>query len=284
MQMNNMNDIERPGLKVAVIDMNNGHPNQGMRCIKEIIEEYRDSNDIKLDYEVFDPRQKLELPGNEFDVYISSGGPGSPFEGEGEEWEELYFDLILDLFEHNQVPGNNKKYIFLICYSFQLVCRLLKIGEVTRRKGNAFGVFPVHKTMKGMKESLFEGLPDPFFAVDSRDWQVVQPNHKVITEMGASILALEKIRPLVPLERCIMAMRFSPECVGTQFHPEADAPGMTTYFNEPKKRESIIKEIGQLKFNNMIRQLYDPEKIALTQRMLIPGFLDQVVEKQVQVY
>lgn len=276
--------MDRPDIKVAVIDMNNGHPNQGMRCIKEIVENYITQSDLKVTYEVFDPRQHLQLPDTSFDIYISSGGPGSPYEGEGEAWEEMYFDLIRDLFLHNQLPGADKKYIFLICYSFQLISRLFNVGKVTRRKGNSFGVFPVHKTMKGMKETLFEGLPDPFFAVDSRDWQVVQPDHQVINDMGAAILALEKIRPLVPLERCIMAMRFSPECIGTQFHPEADAPGMASYFNEPKKREAIIKEIGPLKFNNMLRQLYDPEKIALTQRMLLPGFIDQAVQKLCPVY
>lgn len=39
---------------------------------------------------------------------------------------------------------------------------------------------------------IFEGLKDPFYAVDSRDYQVTEPNHNKLHEMGASILAIEK--------------------------------------------------------------------------------------------
>jgi len=34
-------------------------------------------------------------------------------------------------------------------------------------------------------------MRDPFYAVDSRDYQVITPNHKRLREMGAKILAIE---------------------------------------------------------------------------------------------
>ena len=64
-------------LRIALLDMNNGIPNQGMRCIREIVSEYKD----QLISKEFDVRQKNELPDDSFDLFISSGGPGSPLEG-----------------------------------------------------------------------------------------------------------------------------------------------------------------------------------------------------------
>lgn len=37
---------------------------------------------------------------------------------------------------------------------------------------------------EGNEEVVFGGLKDPFFAVDSRDYQVTSPNHNKIHEMG----------------------------------------------------------------------------------------------------
>jgi len=269
---------DKPELKVAVLDLNNGFVNQGMRCIKEILERYANDNEINVIYDVYDVRQHDEVPSLVYDVYISSGGPGSPYDGEGERWEELYFSLIGDLLFYNKIPGNTKKHMFFICHSFQMACRYFRVGEVSLRKKNSFGVFPVHKTMKGMKETIFEGLPDPFFVVDARDWQVVKPNHQRIEEIGASILALEKIRPHVPLERAIMAMRFTPEMIGTQFHPEADADGMSAYLRTEDKKANVIENHGEDRYYRMLRRLHDPDKIMLTQRMIIPTFLDQAVQ------
>ena len=64
-------------LRIALLDMNTGIPNQGMRCIREIVSEYKD----QLISKEFDVRQKNELPDDSFDLFISSGGPGSPLEG-----------------------------------------------------------------------------------------------------------------------------------------------------------------------------------------------------------
>ena len=37
---------------------------------------------------------KLELPDLSYDVFISSGGPGSPLESEGIEWDKKYMQWI----------------------------------------------------------------------------------------------------------------------------------------------------------------------------------------------
>ena len=40
-------------------------------------------------------------------------------------------------------------------------------------------------------------VPEPFYAVDSRDWQVVQPNMEAMQNLGAALLCIEKDRPHV---------------------------------------------------------------------------------------
>ena len=81
-------------LSVAILDLNDGFPNQGMRCIREILEWWGKANNCLVNYDEFDVRQKLQLPGLNYDVYISSGGPGSPIDSEGVEWETRYFNWI----------------------------------------------------------------------------------------------------------------------------------------------------------------------------------------------
>jgi len=263
-------------VKVAVIDMNNGFPNQGMRGILHILHQYSTENQIELGIDVFDIRRKGEVPNSEYDIYISSGGPGSPFDGENQKWENDFFDLLSDIDDYN-LHNEDKKHVFLICHSFQLACRKYGLGEVAPRKSSALGIFPMTLTNEGEKESVFEGLKNPFFAVDSRDWQVIQPDQKAFERMGAQLLAIEKERPHVRLERCVMAIRFSPYVIGTQFHPEADPVGMKAHLSIDEKKQGIIKAHGKKKYEDMLSSLENPDRIVLTQRVILPNFLDQAI-------
>lgn len=268
-------------LKIAVLDMNNNHVNEGMRCIQQIIRNVQGADHIDWSYDVFDVRANNELPDLSYDIFISSGGPGSPL-ASTDDWENRYFALIDQIFDWNQ-HNERKKFVFLICHSFQLVVRHLNLGVLSQRKSTSFGIFPVHKTEEGALEPLLMGLPDPFYAVDSRDFQITEPNTARMDELGASILCLEKIRPHVLLDRAVMAMRFSPEVVGTQFHPEADNEGMLRYFLKDEKRNHIISNFGQEKYDDMVAYLQDPDKIALTESVILPGFLRQAVAELAQV-
>lgn len=263
---------EKKNIKVAVIDMNNGNPNQGMRGIQEILQHYP----LPLSYDIFNIREKNEVPDLSYDIYISSGGPGSPFDGEHSKWEQGFFNL-LDGIEHYNSQNDVKKYAFLICHSFQLACRKYGLGTVTQRKSNAFGIFPISLTENGEQETVFNGLPNPFYSVDSRDWQVVQPNLADFEAKGVKILAIEKERPHVNLERCVMAIRFSDQIIGTQFHPEADPVGMKMYLLQEEKKAAIIKNHGEDKYLDMLNSLDDPKRITLTQRVILPNFLDQAI-------
>ena len=261
-------------MRLAILDLYNNTPNQGMRCIKEIVDRYR----AELEWEVFDVRGKAEVPDMSFDIYISSGGPGSPLDGDGV-WDANFYKWLDEVWNWNERETEPKKYVFFICHSFQMAVNHFKLAEVNRRKSPSFGTFTCHLTEEGQKEPVFDGLPNPFYIADFRDWQVVQPDLKWMEELGAEILALEKIRPHVPLERAIMGIRFSKEMIGVQFHPEADPEGMLKHFMEPQRRKSIIENHSEEKYLRMIQHLNDSDKIGLTHDVVLPGFLNRAVRK-----
>jgi GMP synthase-like glutamine amidotransferase len=275
-----MPDVNKQ-IKIAILDLYEGAANEGMRCIREILKQYSAAKNIEIKCVEFDVRLKKELPGSDYDIYISSGGPGSPLGEEEHDWEEEYFTWLKKIDQYNSNEKNKiKKHVLFICHSFQLACRYFKIGNVSKRKSTAFGVFPVHIVDEGRSEPVFSGLPDPFYAVDSRDYQVTEPDYNKIETIGASVLAIEKERPHVPLERAVMALRFNSYMLGTQFHPEADPEGMTMYLQRQDKKEMVIENHGLDKWQSMIDHLNDPDKISCTYSHVLPNFLDQAIQGQ----
>lgn len=276
-----MSLIDRNVFKVAILDLYEGVANEGMRCLRALVREFAKANDLQLQLDEYEVRQHIQLPDLSYDVYISSGGPGSPLESEGTDWENAYFNWIRTIEDYNASPQHTlKKQIFFICHSFQLACRYFDIATVAKRKSTAFGVFPVHMLENGKEEQILKDFNDPFYAVDSRDYQVIQPKLDRLEEMGGAILAIEKERPHVPLERAVMAIRFNENMVGTQFHPEADAIGMSMYLQREDKKDNVIKNHGYEKWDSMIEQLNDPEKILFTYSTLLPNFLAKALSLQ----
>jgi homoserine O-succinyltransferase len=267
-------------LKIAILDLYEGHPNEGMRCLRNILREFSKENNIDIEWNEFDVRLRNEVPDMRYDVFISSGGPGSPLESRYSDWEEKYFGWLNDVERWNMNPANlQKKFVFFICHSFQLSARYYNTGIVTKRRSTAFGIFPVHMLEDGFDEPVFSGLRDPFYAMDSRDYQVIQPNYSVIEKMGAKILCIEKERPHVPYERAVMGIRFNEYMIGTQFHPEADVQGMTMYLHREDKRKTITENYGEAKWQSMLEHLHDPDKILWTYSHVLPNFLNQAVEQ-----
>lgn len=274
-----MNLNGKQSIRVAILDLYEGVANQGMRCIREILNQYTDQTNLDIIWDEFDVRLKQEVPDMTYDIFISSGGPGSPLESIGSEWEKVYFNWLNQVENWNRRKNRaNKKYVFFICHSFQLACRHFEVGNVCKRKSTAFGVFPVHLLAAGKHEVVFEGMKDPFYSVDSRDYQVIEPDKEKLHEMGAHILAIEKERPHVALERAVMAVRFNEYMIGTQFHPEADAVGMSMYLQTEEKKKTVIENYGEHKWKSMIDHLNDPDKILHTYSHILPNFLNTAVE------
>ena len=265
-------------VRVAILDMYEGFENQGMRCLREILNQYGENNNLDLEWDEFDVRLKNETPDTSYDIYLSTGGPGSPLESEGSDWEKVYFKWLETIEEWNNNPNNHeKKFVFFICHSFQLVCRHWELANVCQRNSTAFGVFPIHLLEDGKNEPVFDGLNEPFYAVDSRDWQVIEPQMNILYK-GAKILCIEKERTHIPFERAIMAIRFNEYFFGTQFHPEADAIGMSMYLQTEEKKKTVIENYGHEKWQSMLTHLNDPDKILWTYSHILPNFLNIAVE------
>ena len=266
-------------IRIAILDLYEGVANQGMRCLREIIGNYALEHQLKIDITEFDVRLKQEIPDLDFDVFISSGGPGSPIDSKETAWEQKYFQWIENVLQYNQA-AQTKKHVFFICHSFQLACRFFDVADVTKRKSTAFGVFPVHYLESVNEELVFAGLKDPFYTVDSRDYQVIQPKLDRLQSLGAKILVIEKARPHVPYERAIMAIRFNENMIGTQFHPEADALGMLQYLQSEEKKQQVIENHGEAKWQSMVEQLNDPDKIMYTYAHVLPNFLNLAIRNE----
>lgn len=259
-------------IRMALLDMNNNRVNQGFKNITEISEAFKESCSENVTIDTFDVRFKNEIPDiHDFDIFISSGGPGDPHK-EGLEWEDKFSDFLDQIFEHN-ASHTSKKYLFLICHSFQVASIHWKLGNICKRKSYSFGVMPIHKTEDGEREFLFQNLPEPFYAVDSRAYQFIKPDFARLEELGMKIVGIEKFRPHINLERAVMAIRFSEEIFGTQFHPEANPAGMIENLKDEKNKQAMIDSFGMEKYLETIDRIDDPDKILLTQAQMIPGFL-----------
>ncbi|MEY5033745.1 MAG: hypothetical protein RL447_123, partial [Bacteroidota bacterium] len=172
-------------LRVAILDLYNGAVNQGMRCLDQILNDWSNKEQLEIQVDIFDVRQKAALPGMDYDIFISTGGPGDPLSSRYEDWDIQWCRWLDRVIRHNSNPDTHrKKFVFFICHSFQLACRHLNLGMVCKRHSTAFGVFPIHRLNGGKNEIIFEGLNDPFYAVDSRDYQVIHPNEHRLEEMG----------------------------------------------------------------------------------------------------
>lgn len=253
--------------------MYEGTRNLGMTNIQDIVNGF--GKDIE--YQVFDVRSKAELPELEFDIFLFSGGPGSPLEGE-DLWMKPFYSLMDQLWEHNLQGYGSKKYCFFICHSFQMACHHFGVGTITKRRNKSFGTFPVFKTEAGKSEWLLRELSDPFWVADFREFQVIDPNTERMEEMGAQLLLIEQERDTPELQRAMMAVRFSEEMFGTQFHPEADPVGMRSYFGEEERVMAILEEFGKSKLESMVKDLNHPDKIERTYRIVLPFFLHRAIQ------
>lgn len=263
---------------MALLDMNNNHPNQGFKNIKEISQAFREEYGEQVSIDTFDVRFKNEMPDMEdYDIFISSGGPGNPHPS-GMEWEKKFADFLDGVWEYNK-NSERKKYVFLICHSFQMASIHWKLGNICKRKSYSFGVMPIHKTKEGEASLMLKNLPDPFYGVDSRAYQFIEPNQQTMDNMGIKIVALEKVRPHIHLERAVMAIRFSDEIFGTQFHPEANPAGMLENLKDDKNRNAMIENFGMEKYLETIDRMDDPDKIVLTQAQILPTFLRNAAQQ-----
>src|SRR5450432_4012057 len=89
-----MNFSNKTKINIAILDLYEGYENQGMRCIREILSRFGEINNLDISRDEFNVRGKNEVPDLTYDIFISTGGPGSPLESEGSEWENAFFNWL----------------------------------------------------------------------------------------------------------------------------------------------------------------------------------------------
>lgn len=265
--------MEAKPVKLALLDLYEGTPNLGMQNIQDIIRQF----EKELTCRIFDVRGEVKVPDLSHDIYIFSGGPGNPLVG-NESWLAPFHDLIQKIWDHNRSGEAPRKYAFFICHSFQMACHHFGVGSITKRRSKSFGTFPVYKTFDGEDDWLLRELSNPFWVADFREYQVINPNYARLAELGSHLLCIEKEREHAGLERAMMAVRFSPEMIGTQFHPEADPVGMERYFSEKDRVDAILEEFGIERYESMVRDLKNSGKIERTHQLLLPFFLHRSIQ------
>lgn len=270
--------MKKNEIKVAIIDLYNNEKNEGIRCIKEIVEGVNNQNGMKVSYDLYETRYKNVIPTMDYDIFISSGGPGSPFEDEGKPWEKKYFGLLDSIWNNNQKIDTQKKHIFFICHSFQLMARFFKFGDITERDYKSFGVMPVLRTYIGENDALLKDLTNPYYAADIRTFQVINPNIKNIKELNAEITSVEIVPNGENHSPALMAMKISDEIYGTQYHPEADPESMMYHLKQDENKKLVIDRFDEERYNQMLAYLEQDDKIKLTRNTILPNFLNNAIK------
>ncbi len=270
--------MKKNEIKVAIVDLYNNEVNEGIRCIKEIVADTNKTNSVKVSFDLFETRYKNEIPTLEYDIFISSGGPGSPFEDEGKPWEKKYFNLLDEIWNNNQKRDAEKKHIFFICHSFQMMARHFKFADITEREYKSFGVLPILRTFVGEEDPLLKDLTNPYYAADFRRFQVVNQNKKIIKELDAEITSVEIVPQGESHAPALMAMKISDEIYGTQYHPEADAQSMIYHLKKDENKKMIVDRYNEARYFEMLDFLEQPDKIKLTRRTIIPTFLNNAIK------
>ena len=262
--------MQKAPIKIAILDMYDGQPNMGRACIDNIVDHWGASKKLPIVKDTFEVRTHGHLPDSNYDIYIATGGPGSPTDTIDEPWDKEFTFWLEQML-------NLDKHVFLICHSFQIACRHFNIGNVCLRKSKQIGILPVHVTHEN--HFIFEGLQDTFHALESRLYQIIEPNDHVIEKMNAKIIALEKCRPSIPLERAIMALAFSKNMTGVQFHPEAETNELIHYFHREDIKQPIVENFGLKKWDTIIDALEHPSLIEDTYTKMIPNFLNNAIKE-----
>jgi hypothetical protein len=80
-----------------------------------------------------------------------------------------------------------------------------------------------------------------------------------------------------------MAIRFSPEVMGTQFHPEADGEGMLRYMLTDERKQQVVTTYGAEKYDEMVHLLSNPDTIEHTESVIVPTFLRRALAQMGQL-
>ncbi|GAC1351227.1 MAG: hypothetical protein NVS3B20_05310 [Polyangiales bacterium] len=268
----------KPGaVRVGIIDMNAGHTNEAIRCIRRLVQQFADrvtavNPGLEVEPIRVSPRDTDDRIPSDCHFYVSSGGPGSPFDGDGKQWVDDYSSFLDSIVDENVAKIGRGRSIFCVCYSFEMAVRHFKIAKVVPRTTRKFGVMPIYTTEEGRTHPLLSPFGDRLFAFEHRNWEAVDLDFAKLKSTDGKLLARES-RDGVSKGQALLAIDFAPGVEGVQFHPEADRPGVTSWVERPDQAEAFKLAYGITTYDRMIRTLDNPERLARTFALLIPGWI-----------
>lgn len=266
-------------LSVCLIDMNAGHENQAMRCFRGIVTSFFDrvrAGNPGLPCRVAEvsPRDTNNPIPRDCDIYIGSGGPGSPFDGDDQPWFGDFGGFVNWMVDEARREDEHQKSLFGVCYTYEILVRHFGVADVSTRDSRKFGVMPIYTTPSGQKHPLLSPFRDRLFAFEHRNWEAVNENDKRIAELGGSILALES-RDGHSKGRGLLGFDFGGGIEAVQFHPEADRAGVMSWVARPEQAAAFRATYGEETYQAMLRTLDDPNRLARTFALVIPGYLQR---------
>ena len=265
-------------LRVCLVDMNNGVANQATRCFRRIIDAFgarvRERNPgVELLFKHVQPRNLGELPAPDEDLVLSSGGPGSPFDGYDDPWCTGYRAFLDRAVESNVKDPTSAVKVFVVCHSYELAVIHFKVAQMRRRASLKFGLMPAYMTGDGQQTDYFLPFGYRLFCWEHRNWEAAELDTKRLAELGGALLAKETAEGGAYKGDALLAFRFAPGVDGTQFHPEADKPGVMNWIERPEHKIAVTDAYGEALYERMVKSLGNPDRLAKTFALVLPGWL-----------
>lgn len=257
--------------------MNNGHVNQAMRCFRRIVDAFFDrvhakNPTLRCERIEVSPRDTNDPVPRHADLYLSSGGPGSPFDGDHEPWSRDYGAFLDAVASSAQASGEDQKSLFGVCYSYEMIVRHFAFARMARRNGRKFGVMPVYTTRAGQEHPLFAPFGDRLFAFEHRNWEAIDLDESRLETLGGQLLARES-RDGFSKGHALLGFDVTHGIEAVQFHPEADRAGVMNWISRPEQASAFRATYGEETYQAMLRTLDDPSRLARTYALVIPGWM-----------
>jgi GMP synthase-like glutamine amidotransferase len=266
-------------LRLCLVDMNNGVANEATRCFRRLFDAFsmhvREANPgLEITLQHVQPRNLGELPDPKSDLILSSGGPGAPTDGYEEDWCNGYRRFVDSVVDRTLRDPSRAPSLFAVCHSFEICVQHFGVATMARRENLRFGVFPAYVTEAGRASIVFKPFEDGrLFTWEHRRFEAVDLDERKLAGLGGRLLARESREGREDKGRGVMGLQFAPGVVGTQFHPEADRPGVMAWVQRREHSDALRDAYGHELLERMLKTLSDPTRLARTYALAIPGWL-----------
>lgn len=270
---------DRARIDVALLDMNHSWPNIGhdslVHAVLEAAENLRDEllrARVKVRVISYDVRRRMLLPdapGERFQLFIGTGGPGhlDPRLNDGvTEWSQgisedpAWETALFRLFDH--ILADERAAMLAVCHSFGLVCRWSGVAHPELRAEKSSGM-PMNVLSDG-------AIEHPWFAqfsqqlTDRRHFRVVDNRlfDLRLDDAGRSLpIAFEKeeSEALTMVELARDSTNTMPRFLGVNHHPEIiDREHIMTVLDE-KRAHGEVSDSWYNERATMLRDLFQGE-------------------------